>query len=71
MAFFPLVIAFLLQAGSLPPGTYEQSGSFTTSGGQVVTYTSFTVNTNGTITYNLSGGGRFTTPRLRPGDTRN
>ena len=68
MALFPLIIAALLQTGGQAPGTYQQSGQFTAPGGRVVLYDSYTVNSNGTITYNLTGGGSFTTPVARPND---
>jgi hypothetical protein len=66
-----MIVAALLQSSSLPPGTYQRSGQLTAPNGTVVYYSSFTVNQDGSITYNLTGGGRFTLPKLSPINTGN
>ena len=67
MAIFPLIIAALLQAGVPAPGTYEYPGRVVTPSGRVLSYDSYTINEDGSVTYHLTGGGDYTTfPRQAP-----
>ena len=55
-----LFVFLLIAASPAVAQVVNQSGSFTLTNGQVINYTGYQVNSNGTITYFLVGGGQYT-----------
>jgi hypothetical protein len=51
-------------AGGYPVCTVQGSGYFTPAGGSTLYYSSQTVNSNGSTTLNLTGGGTYVTPPI-------